>query len=313
MLEQLRTYLETPQVLPRMIVVYGPTASGKTAMAIEVAKYLKNEWYDPHIISADSRQVYRWLDIGTGKVTEREMQWIPHHMLDIIDPSEKYSMIDFRRDVDALWLFSITNQQTSKPAIIPIICGGTWLYIDAILYDMAFPENPPDWEYREELEKIRQNEWNEKLWQMLHEVDPEYARELEVGNYRYIMRGLEVIRDTGKSKWDSHGTKKLRFSPFFLTPYTDSEESRKTLYTKIDHRVVEMFNNWLLEEVNYNLKKYTAHCPGLETIGYKEVTDYLEWKTTLEEAMTLVAQHSRNYAKRQITWNKRYGKLSSPS
>jgi tRNA dimethylallyltransferase len=298
-LNDIKTFLESDAPLPKIIIVYGSTASGKSAMAVEIAKHLKSEWYAPHIISADSRQVYTWLDIGTGKVTEAEMQGIPHHMLDVIEPSEKYSMIDYRRDVDNLAIWREKN-------IVAILCGGTGLYLDAVLYDMDFPENPPDWDYREELEKIRQNEWNEKLWQMLHEVDPGYASELSPSNYRYIIRGLEVIRDTGRSKRESHGTKKLRFSPFFLTPYTDSEEARKALYEKINLRVEWMLQDWLIEEVKQISEKYGAHCPGLETIGYAEVIDHLEGKISLEEAITLMQQHSRNYAKRQITWNKRY-------
>ena len=292
-------YLESDTFLPKMVVIYGPTASGKSGFAIEIAKFLRENGSSPEIISADSRQIYRWLDIGTGKIQKDEMEWIPHHMLDIIDVSEKYSMIDFRRDVDTLPVWWKSN-------IVPILCGGTGLYIDSVLYDMDFPENPPDWEYRKELEVIRSEKGNEFLWNMLFAVDPEYARELAPSNYRYIMRWLEVMRDTGKSKRESHNTKRLRFAPFFVTPYEDSTDNRKELYKKIDARVASMFNNWLLEEVIYNIKQFGAHCPGLETIGYKEVVDYLEWKTSLETAITLVQQHSRNYAKRQITWNKRY-------
>ena len=298
--EYLTSFLARPHDLKKIIVVYWPTASGKSSLAVEVGKYLKKCGYNPHIISADSRQVYRGLNVGTGKITKDEMGWIPHHMLDVIDPSEKYSMIDFRRDVDALPLWEDEKN-------IAILCGWTGLYLDAVLYDMAFPENPPDWKYREELELIRAEKGNEHLWNMLFEVDPDYAKELSPSNYRYIIRGLEVIRDTGKSKRESHHTKQLRFDPFFLTPYSDSPENRKVLYEKINLRVALMFNNWLIDEVIYNIEKFGAHCPGLETIGYKEVVDFLEGKTTREIALNLVQQHSRNYAKRQITWNKRYG------
>jgi tRNA dimethylallyltransferase len=296
----LDAYMSLVTHLPKIIVIYGPTACGKTALSLEVARYMGSE-----ILSADSRQIYRGLDIGTGKIMKWEMQWIPHHMIDIIDPDRTYSMVDFRRDVDALWLSGL-NEQTSKPANIPILCWGTWLYIDSILYDMDYPENPPDWKYREELEVIRQKEWNQKLYDMLSAVDPEYARELEVGNYRYVMRGLEVMRDTGKSKRESYNTKTSRFSPLFLTPYTDSKENRKELYTRIDARVAEMFTDGLVEEVENLTKKYDAHSPGLATIGYREVVEHLNWIRTLDETISLVSQHSRNYAKRQITWNKRY-------
>jgi tRNA dimethylallyltransferase len=301
--EDIRTsidqYIKFPTSLPKIIVIYGPTACGKTTLSLEIAKYLGSS-----IISTDSRQIYRGLDIGTGKITKKEMWNIPHHMIDIVDPNIVYSMVDFRKSVDALWILSKESDRSSSD--IPILCGWTWLYLDATLYDMEYPENPPDWKYREELEEIRQKEGNEKLWQMLYDVDPTYADELEIWNYRYIMRGLEVIRETGKSKKESQNTKKPRFSPLFLTPYTDNKENRKVLYARIDTRVEKMFDDWLVEEVWYNIKKYGAHCPGLSTIGYKEVVEHLEWLHTLDETIALVAQHSRNYAKRQITWNKRY-------
>ncbi|GAB0174264.1 MAG: tRNA (adenosine(37)-N6)-dimethylallyltransferase MiaA [Candidatus Altimarinota bacterium] len=298
--KHLFSFLSSETTLPKIIVIYGPTASGKSGLSVEIGRLLLEHGYFPEIISADSRQVYRGLDIGTGKILPSEMDGIPHHLLDIIDPNTKYSMIDYRRDFDNLPLWESEN-------IVPILCGGTGLYIDAVLYDMAFPENPPDWKYRNELEAIRQEKGNEFLWNMLFEVDPEYAKELSPSNYRYIIRGLEVMRDTGRSKRESHNTKSLRFSPFFVTPYLDSPENRKFLYEKIDSRVQDMFNNGLIEEVKYNISSFTSHCPGLETIGYKEVVDYLEEKSTLEDAISLVQQHSRNYAKRQITWNKRYG------
>ena len=223
---------------------------------------------------------------------------------------------EIRESEDFLkWVYSTVNEWKksetddevrSFSGVFPIVCGWTGLYIDSILYDMAYPDTPPDWQYREELEEIRKNEGDLALWKMLEAIDPEYAHELEIENYRYVMRGLEVIRDTGKSKRESHGTKVARFSPLFLTPYTDSEENRKELYGRIDDRVEEMFKNWLLKEVKYNVEKFNSHCPGLTTIGYREVVEHFEWLHTLEETIALVQQHSRNYAKRQITWNKRY-------
>ena len=296
------SYIERETLLPKVIVVYGPTACGKSGLAIDIALSLQSHGYSAEVISADSRQIYRGLDIGTGKITKGEMWGIRHHMLDIIDPSEIYSMVDFRKWVDALDIWKNTE-------IIPILCGGTGLYIDAVLYDMDYPDTPPDWIYRDAMEVLRQKEWNEYLWNMLHAIDPDYANELEIGNYRYVMRGLEVIRATGRSKREAEGSKKLRFSPFFITPYIDSVENRTELYTRIDKRVEWMFNYWLIEEVVYYTYIYSDECPGLRTIGYKEVCAYLRDETTLEEAQALVAQHSRNYAKRQITWNKKYGPL----
>ncbi len=238
------------------------------------------------------------MDIGTGKVTDGEMQWITHHMLDMIEPSTIFSVVDYVRH--ALPIIEGILQQWK----IPILCGGTGLYIDGILHEMAYPDTQPDWEYREALEKIRTEWGNEILWKMLEDIDPVYAHELEVGNYRYVMRGLEVFRATGHSKRESQWKKTPRFSPLFLTPYTDSE--RAELYTRIDNRVRWMFSSWLIEEVSYIIGNFNSHCPGLTTIGYKEVVDHLEWRISLAESIRLVQQHSRNYAKRQITWNKKY-------
>lgn len=279
---------------PKIIVIYGPTACGKTALSIDIARYLESE-----IISVDSRQVYRYMDIGTGKITQEEMQWIPHHMLDVIDPSTIFSVVDYVRQ--ALPIIARILQKWK----IPILCGGTGLYIDGILYEMAYPDTQPNWEYRKELEAIRTQWGNEVLWKMLEDIDPEYAHALAVGNYRYVMRGLEVFRATGRSKRESQWQKTPRFSPLFLTPYTDSE--RAELYTRIDNRVEGMFSSWLIEEVSYIIDSFNSSCPGLTTIGYKEVVDHLEWRISLAESIRLVQQHSRNYAKRQITWNKKYG------
>ena len=282
---------ETPRT--KIIVIYGPTACGKTRLSLDVAEYLHSE-----IISADSRQIYRELDIGTGKIQKEEMRWIPHHMIDIISPLEAFSMVDYANR--ALPIID----EIVKKWWIPILCWGTWLYIDAVLYAMEYPDTPPDWGYREELENIRQKKGNIELWNMLHEIDPEYALELLPENYRYVMRGLEVIRATGKSKRASKNTKIPRFSPLFLTPYDDTY--RAELYKNIDARVKGMFDNWLVNEVCYNVWKYTSSCPGLATIWYKEVVEHLNNMHTLDETIALVAQHSRNYAKRQVTWNKRY-------
>ena len=279
--------------LPKIIVIYGPTACGKTALSIEVAKHIQSE-----IISTDSRQIYRYMDIGTGKITPEQMNWIPHHMIDIIDPSEVFSVVDFIK----IALPIIDRIQ--KEGKIPILCGGTGLYIDGILYEMEYPDTPPNWGYREELEKIRIEKWNQELWNMLNQVDPNYANTLEVDNYRYVMRWLEVIKETGRSKFESIWKKTPRFSPLFITPYSDT--NRQQLYNTIDQRVSEMFYTWLISEIEYIIEVFTSKCPGLTTIGYREIVEALEWKTTLEEAKSLIQQRSRNYAKRQVTWNKRY-------
>ena len=293
--QRIEEYLSSKTELPKIIVVYGPTACWKTALSIEIAQFLNSE-----IISTDSRQIYRYMDIGTGKVTKEEMSGIPHHMIDVIDPTDIYSVVDFTK----MALPKI--QEIQKIGKIPILCGGTGLYIDGVLYDMPYPDTPPDWEYRESLEKIRQEQWNQELWDMLNAVDPEYARTLEVWNYRYIMRWLEVIKKTGESKWNSIWKKIPRFSPLFITPYTDSVENRALLYKNINQRVENMFINWLIDEVWYNIDNFWTDCTGLTTIWYREIVDSINGKITMDEAKSLIQQRSRNYAKRQITWNKKY-------
>lgn len=291
--EFLDIFIQSHSDLPKIIVIYGPTACGKTALSIDIAKYINSE-----ILSTDSRQIYKYMDIGTGKITTDEMQWVPHHMIDIIEPSERFSVVEYVN------LALPIIQEIQAKWKIPILCWGTGLYIDGILYQMGYPDTPPDWDYRNELEIIRQEKWNQELWNMLEKIDPEYAHELEVDNYRYVMRWLEVMKETGISKLESKGKKSSRFAPLFITPYQDSD--RKILYENIDARVSDMFDTWLLQEIEYIISIYGSNCPGLTTIGYREIVDVLEWKTTLEAAKSLIQQRSRNYAKRQITWNKKY-------
>lgn len=295
--EEIERFVESALIHPKIIVVYGPTACGKTGLSLDIAKFLESE-----VISADSRQIYRNMDIGTWKVTPEEMGDIPHHMISIIDPDTVYSMVDYANAA----LPIVENLQAW--GMIPILCGGTGLYIDSILYEMEYPDTPPDWKYRGELEAIREKYGDQYLWNMLSQVDPSYAKTLDISNYRYVMRGLEVIRATGRSKLESVGTKKLRFSPLMITPYDDTY--RSGLYERIDLRVEWMFTSGLVSEVESLRQKYLDTSPGLRTIGYKEVVAYLNGEMPLEESIRLIQQHNRNYAKRQVTWNKKYANIS---
>ena len=296
----LERFLEHKSEKPKIIVIYGPTACGKTALSLDIAEHLRSE-----IVSVDARQIYRWLDIGTGKIQPSEMRWIPHHMLDVLDVREAFSVVDFKS-----MSFPILTRIQSEWKI-PILCGGTGLYIDSLIFERSYSEGEIDWSLRNELEDFRQKNGNEALWQKLYEIDKSYAETLHVNNYRYVIRGIEVFTKTGKSKWAIQDTPEPIFDTLFLTPY---DGNREALYTKINARVEEMFDSWLVEEVEYIVRSLfwgdiqkTFACPGLATIGYKEVIDFLTGKYTLEKTIELVQQHNRNYAKRQITWNKKYG------
>lgn len=277
---------------PKLIIIYGPTGCWKTALSLEIAKELKTE-----IISVDARQIYQWLDIGTGKITTLEKWNIPHHMIDIIDPSMEYSAGDFRRDARKI------IEEIHAHGKIPVLCGGTGLYIDTLVYDFSLPWAPPDLQLRDELETFRLENGNEALWKKLHDIDPTYADMLHINNYRYAMRGIEVMLQTGVSKLLIKDERESPYNILFITPF---DGDRDTLYQKINTRIEQMFSDGLIEEVRNLIERTPKNSPWLNTIGYREVIDYLEGNITLERCIELVKQHNRNYAKRQLTWNKRY-------
>ena len=295
MQKKVSDFEEKKSILPKIIVIYGPTASGKTALSIEVAKALGSE-----IISTDSRQIFKFLNIGTGKITEEEKEGVVHHMIDIIDPNQTYSVWEFKAKVTGI------IEAIHKKWKIPILCGGTGLYLDSVIYDFDIPKIPANLVLRSNLEKEAKDFWNVYVFEKLQKIDPEYAQELHPNNLKYVIRGLEVKILTWKSKKDFREEKVLCYDTLFLTPY---QWDRLTLYNNIDKRVQMMFDAWLVSEVQWLLQKgYKKTDFWLQTIGYTEVCDYLEWKMTLEKTIEMVQQHSRNYAKRQLTWFQRYEK-----
>lgn len=289
-----KEFLEKKTEKQKIIVVYWPTACWKTDLAIKIAKSINSE-----IISTDSRQIFKYLDIWTGKVTENEKQWIIHHMIDIIEPDREYSVWEFKVEAEKIL------ENIFKKWKIPILCGGTGLYIDSLIYDFKIPKVPADARIRQDLEFEREKYWNEFIWKKLQELDPEYASELHPNNYRYVIRALEVKMLTGKSKTDFREEKTLKYEIFLVTPY---DWNRAKLYEKIDKRIKIMFETWLLKEVQDLLKKYNKNDFWMKTIWYKEIVDFLEWNMTLDECIALVQKNNRNYAKRQLTWFRRYEK-----
>lgn len=293
-MKDLKKFLEKKSDKNKIIVIYWPTACGKTDLSIKIAKFLNSE-----IISTDSRQIFKWLDIWTGKVTEEEKEGIIHHMIDIIEPNQEYSVWEFKKEAEKI----IKN--IFKKWEIPILCWGTWLYIDSLIYDFKIPKVPADPILREKLEDERIKFWNEFIWKKLQEIDPDYASELHPNNYRYVIRALEVKILTWKSKKEFREEKNLKYDTFFITPY---DWNREKLYKKIDLRIKSMFENWLLEEVKDLLTKYKKTDFWMQTIWYKEIIDFFEWKLSFDDCVALVQKHNRNYAKRQLTWFRKYEK-----
>ena len=255
--------------MKKVIVVAGPTAVGKSDFAIEIAKR-----YGLEIISGDSIQVYRGLDIGSGKVTEEETQGIKHHLIDILSPKESYSVSMFQSMARELM------DSSEKPMII---CGGTGLYLKACLYDYTF-ENEAEEAYDPALDAYT----NEQLYEMLKETDPMQAAKIHPNNRRRVMRSLTIQKNTGKKQSD-----------------IEKEQKHELLYARINKRVENMFSKGLEQEIKHLLDAgvcFEDTC--MEGIGYKEWKDYFEGTCTSEEVMHCIQKHSRNFAKRQYTWFK---------
>lgn len=286
-------FLEKKSKNNKIIVIYWPTACWKTSLWIEVAKYINSE-----IISTDSRQIFKYMDIWTWKVTKNEMSWIKHHMIDIINPNEEFSVWEFKKQ--SLKIIKNLHDEWK----IPILVWWTWLYIDSLIYDFNIPKAPEDKLLRKDLEEKALKYWKQYVWDILNDIDPQYAKTIHYNNLNYVIRAIEVKKITWLSKLDFKQEKKLKFETLFLTPY---DQNREKLYEKINMRIKQMFNEWLVDEVNSILDNwFTKNDFWLKTIWYSEVVDYLEWKISLIEAIDKVSQHNRNYAKRQLTWFKNY-------
>ena len=311
--EKIKNFLEKKSDLRKIIVIYGPTASWKTWMSIEIAKIVDSE-----IISTDSRQIFKGLDIWTGKITEEEKERIVHHMIDIINPDREYSVWEFKEKSEKI-IWEIYSKWK-----IPILCWWTGLYIDSLIYNFNIPRIPADEKLRASLEKEAEENWNEFVYNKLKDIDPEYAKELHPNNIRYIIRAIEVKMLTWKSKRDFREEKTLKYDTLFLTPYMGE---REYLYNRINKRVQMMFDDGLVWEVEELLKTYTKDNFWMKTIWYKEVINYLNWdwkvydwseklelwekekqwiKLNLDETIELVKKNNRNYAKKQLTWFRKY-------
>jgi tRNA dimethylallyltransferase len=273
----------------KVLVIIGPTAVGKTKLSIELAKRLNGE-----IISGDSMQVYRGMDIGTAKIKTEEMEGIPHHLIDIKDPSEGFSAAEFQELVRG------KISEISSRGKLPMIVGGTGLYIQSVIYDYHFSDAPADETFRLELEQRAQEIGNLALHQQLEEIDPKSADQIHPNNVRRVIRALEIFYRTGKTM--SETQKEQVPDLIYQTALVGLTMDRVLLYDRINYRVDLMVEDGLIEEVKKLYDRGLRDCLSIQAIGYKEIYDYLDGKISLAEAIENLKKNSRNYAKRQLTW-----------
>lgn len=280
-------------IKPPLIIITGPTACGKTGLSIELAKRL-----DTEIISADSMQVYKFMDIGTAKVTKEEMDDVKHHLIDEIYPDEEYSVAIFQQ---------LAKKYMSKiysKGKVPIIAGGTGFYINALLYDNDFSETEMDYRYREELEQMSKEKGKEYLYEILKEIDPKSCEKIHMNNVKRVIRAIEFFKQTG-NKISEHNEKESIKQSVYDEKFFILNMKRETLYERIDIRVDKMIECGLVEEVKILLEKgYSPKLVSMQGLGYKEIVQYLEGKISLEEAVFILKRDTRHFAKRQITWFK---------
>ena len=279
---------------PKVIVIVGPTASGKTALSIEVAKQLDGE-----VISADSMQIYKDMNIGTAKVTTEEMQGIKHYLVDFVSPEERYTVSDFKQEAEK----AIKNiLQNGK---VPIIVGGTGLYVDSLIYGIEYQDMKFDENYREELMKKAETENGLKeLFEKATKIDSEAMKKISTNDKKRIVRVLEIYKATGKTKTDLEKISRQNGVNYDYKVFGILMD-REKLYNRINLRVDKMITQGLIEEVKQICEKYKKFPTAMQGLGYKEVVEYLKGILTKEEMIEKIKQESRRYAKRQITWFKR--------
>ncbi len=276
-----------------IVCVVGPTASGKTGFSIEYAKKHNGE-----IISCDSMQIYKHMDIGTAKATKEEQKEVPHHMIDFVDPNTDYSVADF---VDGA---RKCIEDISKRGKLPVLCGGTGLYIDSIINNLEFSEEKRDDEYREFLQKMAEEKGNEAVHKLLSEIDPTEADKVHYNNVKRVIRALEICKTTGMTKTEAD--KLAVREPLYHAEIFGMSMDRERLYERINKRVDIMMEEGLLDEVKRLLSMgIRRNSTAMQAIGYKEILEYLDGECDLSSAVDKIKQESRRYAKRQMTWFKR--------
>ncbi len=286
----------TEKSLSKMIIVAGPTASGKSAAAVELAERLNGS-----VISADSMQVYRGMDIGSAKITAEEMRSIPHYLIDCAQPSESWNVVRFQAEAKEA-LKDIYQKER-----LPVLAGGTGFYIQALLYDIDFTQMDEDGAFRKELEETAKAQGPEKLWEMLQQVDPEAAQAIHPHNVKRLIRALEFARQSGGEKISEHNKTQRSRPAAYDAVFFVLTMDRAKLYARIDARVDMMMEQGLLEETRKLRESGLApEAVSMQGLGYKELYAYLDGRiASLEEAVTLIKRNTRHFAKRQLTWFKR--------
>lgn len=274
----------------KVIVICGPTASGKTALSIEVAKKINGE-----IISCDSMQIYKDMNIGTAKPTKEEMGEIKHYLIDYVLPTERYSVAEYKKDAKK------AIKEVIEKGKIPIIVGGTGLYVDSLIYEIEYPEIKFDEEYRKKLEKEVEEEGLEKLYEKAKKIDPIAIQKISKTDKKRILRVLEIYHATGKTKTEQEIISRKKEPEYDYKVYGLLWDRQK-LYDRINLRVDIMIEQGLIEEVKTILKKYSKFPTAMQGLGYKEVVQYLNKEITKEEMIEKIKQETRRYAKRQMTW-----------
>lgn len=279
---------------PKVIVICGPTASGKTKLSVELAKKIDGE-----IICCDSMQIYKDMNIGTAKVTKEEMQGIKHYLVDFVLPDKRYSVADYKKDATK------AIQEVLSKEKVPIIVGGTGLYVDSLIYNIDYPEIKTDLEYRKKLEKVADEEGLEKLYEMAKKIDERATLAISSNDRKRIIRILEIYHSTGKTKTEQEIESRKNEVPYNYLVFAINMDKEK-LHERINKRVDIMMDSGLIEEVQDLYNKYGENMlTSVQAIGYKEVIQFFKKEITKEEMIDKIKMETRRYAKRQITWFKK--------
>lgn len=277
-----------------LVVLTGPTAVGKTKLSIALAKALNGE-----IISADSMQVYRYMDIGSAKIKKDEMQGVQHYLVDVLDPTQDFHVVLFQQ------LAKEAIEQIYAKGKIPILVGGTGFYIQAVLKDIDFTENDSDISLRNELEQLAAEKGNEALHHILQEIDPESAQTIHANNVKRVIRAIEFYRQTGM-KISEHNELEKQKESAYDSRYFVLNCRRENLYDRIDRRVDLMMEEGLVDEVKKLMQMgCNKNCTSMQGLGYKEIIAFLQGNCSMEEAVDTIKQETRHFAKRQLTWFRR--------